>query len=392
MTELVRGFRGKLGDSLDTSRPFTVKMRTTGSAVYDTCCFGVDAADKLSDDRYMVFYNQTASPAGEIRFADNAGVSEYTIELEKLPPSIAKLVFTVSIDGEGTMGQIQSHTIGLWQDGEEKMRLTLGGSDFASEKAIIGLEMYLKTVWRVAVVASGFNGGLDALLTSYGGELSDEPAQAAPAPAPTPAASTPSFTTSTPSPAASTPSFTTSTPSPAPSTPSFTTSTPSPAASTPSFTTSTPSPAPSTPSFTTSTPSPAASTPSFTTSTPQQSYGVPQQTSTAQMSQPQQGFGVPRQTSTAQMSQRSGVSEMQPIGQPQAAAPAVVPSGYDVRPLPEIPPMYHQTAEYSTMTVNEALMNISAAVQPASYDTRPLPDMPAYGHAAAFDYDTVPLM
>ena len=181
--ELVRGYRGKLDGSIDTSADLTVRMETEGGAVYDTCCFGVDAQDTLSDDRYMVFYNQTSSPNGEIRFADNGGVSEYTVALTRLPQSIAKLVFTVSIDGEGTMGEIRRHSISLWQNGAEAMRLTLGGTDFSAEKAIIGIEIYNKTVWRLAVVASGFNGGLADLLANYGGEVAEEqtaPVQTAP--------------------------------------------------------------------------------------------------------------------------------------------------------------------------------------------------------------------
>lgn len=32
----------------------------------DITCFGVDENNKLSDDRYFVFYNQTSSPEGAI--------------------------------------------------------------------------------------------------------------------------------------------------------------------------------------------------------------------------------------------------------------------------------------------------------------------------------------
>ena len=44
------------------------------------------------------------------------------------------------------------------------------GADFSAEKAIIISEIYLKTVWRVAAVGQGFNGGLSALLKHFGGE------------------------------------------------------------------------------------------------------------------------------------------------------------------------------------------------------------------------------
>ncbi len=181
---LERGFRGKLTDYLDVNQPIQVRLSTAGSAVYDTCCFGVDSAEKLSDDRYMVFYNQPNSPNNEISYSNQYNSAVYTVNLTRLPSNIAKLVFTVSIDGYGTMSQIQSHTIDIIQNGSTVMQLSLSGSDFQNEKAIIGIEIYNKTVWRVAVVARGFFGGLGDLLKSFGGEIADP--QPAPPPAPVP--------------------------------------------------------------------------------------------------------------------------------------------------------------------------------------------------------------
>ena len=202
MLQLVRGFRGKLEDHLNVNQPIQVRMETQGNAVYDTCCFGVDVQDKLSDDRYMVFYNQTRSPGGEITYRMDRNAAEYTVSLGMLPHTINKLVFTVSIDGSGTMGQIRSHVISIMQNGQTALELRMTGADFHSEKAIIGIEIYKKSVWRVNVVASGFNGGLGDLLQSYGGEIADDPAPqpapysapqptpySAPQPAPTPAPS-----------------------------------------------------------------------------------------------------------------------------------------------------------------------------------------------------------
>ena len=162
MLQLVRGFRGKLEDHLNVNQPIQVQMQTLGNAVYDTCCFGVDAQDKLSDDRYMVFYNQTRSPGGEITYQNQQNASQYTVSLNALPQSINKLVFTVSIDGAGTMGQIQSHVITISQNGTTALELRMTGADFRSEKAIIGIEIYRKGVWRPyggAGAARGSAGG-----------------------------------------------------------------------------------------------------------------------------------------------------------------------------------------------------------------------------------------
>ena len=168
--ELLRGMRDRLDKYVDINSEICVNMSTMGSAVYDFCCFGIDKEGKLSDDRYMIFYNQLVSPADEIRFVLGSNSSEFRIQLAKLPMSIDKLVFTVSIDGNGTMGQITKHNFQLSQNNVTEMEMELLGTDFNMEKAIISVELYRKDGWRIAAAAKGFNGGLSALLKSFGGE------------------------------------------------------------------------------------------------------------------------------------------------------------------------------------------------------------------------------
>ncbi|MBQ6205535.1 MAG: TerD family protein [Oscillospiraceae bacterium] len=176
-----RGMRGKLDQHVNVAREIAVSMSVTGGDVYDYCCFGVDKDGKLSDDRYMVFYNQTRSPGGEIRYEPSAHGAVFTLSLDRLPASIDKLVFTVSIDGrKGVMGNIAAHTLDLWQDGNAALQMRLTGADFLNERAIISMELYRKDGWRFSAVARGFNGGLGDLLRSYGGE------EAAPTPTPRP--------------------------------------------------------------------------------------------------------------------------------------------------------------------------------------------------------------
>ena len=185
MINVQRGFRDKLEKYVNLNQSLSVEMQVNGRAIYDYCCFGVDAANQLSDDRYMVFYNQTRSPAGEVTYTNNGGIARFEIRLSQLPDTIRKLVFTVSIDGNGTMGDIVSHTLRIGQNGQNAAEMQLSGRDFHSEKAIISIEIYRKDVWRFAAVASGFNGGLGDLLRSYGGE------EAEAAPTPSPVSSTP---------------------------------------------------------------------------------------------------------------------------------------------------------------------------------------------------------
>ena len=169
-----RGFRDKLSKYIDASQTFSVRMAVSGSAVYDFSCFGVDENNQLSDDRYMIFYNQISSPNSELAYSPDSGGAKFSVNLSALPEKISRLVFTVSIDGTGMMGEISSHTFAVSQSGNEVLTLTLGGGDFHEERAIISAEIYRKdSEWRIAAVAGGFNGGLRELLKHYGGQESE---------------------------------------------------------------------------------------------------------------------------------------------------------------------------------------------------------------------------
>ena len=174
---VTRGMRSSLDNLFDINQEIKVKMQIAGSAVYDFVCFGVDSNNKLSDDRYMIFYNQTKSPKKEIQYKNLSSFTEFSIKLNELPSNIQKLVFTASIDGSGTMGEISSHNFSIEQGNREKVTAQFNGKDFLQEKAITSFEIYRKNGWRFNVIARGFKGGLDSLLEFYGGENADEEPQ-----------------------------------------------------------------------------------------------------------------------------------------------------------------------------------------------------------------------
>ena len=176
-----RGQKGKLGD-LGCPMTFTVTLdiNTPGMSA-DVSCFGLDSADKLADERYMVFYNQLCCPDAAVRLAAGSGPAVFSVNLDALPPTICKLVFAAAIDGAGTMRAIGPSSMQLG----DVARFCLSGADFQDEKAVIVGELYRKDgFWRFGAVGQGFNGGLAALLTHFGG--SEAGTAAAPTPAPTP--------------------------------------------------------------------------------------------------------------------------------------------------------------------------------------------------------------
>jgi tellurite resistance protein TerA len=177
MNELRRGQKGKLAD-IGCSGPFSVavEMGAAGLTI-DVACFGLNAESRLSDDRFMVFFNQKASPANAIVLDARGNASVFAIDLAKLPDAIHRLVFTATVDGDGTMQRLGQSGMTL---GSALFRFS--GADFKSEKAIIVGEVYRRDgAWRYGAVGQGFAGGLSALLAHFGGtEVAAAAAPAAP--------------------------------------------------------------------------------------------------------------------------------------------------------------------------------------------------------------------
>lgn len=204
--EFQRGHKAKISD-LTAGTDLYVGVQISGPGLaFDISCFGLDANEQLSDDRYFVFFNQPKSPEESIQqLGAQAGDSEsFRVTLDRIPASIHKLSFTATIDGAGQMSQIGPGYIRVVAGGEEVVRYAFTGSEFTTERAVMLGDFYLKDVWRFAAVGQGFDGGLDALLRNFGGEVAEEaqpeqqvPAQggAAPgfAPPPQAAAPAPSF-------------------------------------------------------------------------------------------------------------------------------------------------------------------------------------------------------
>ncbi|MGW7021348.1 TerD family protein [Streptomyces decoyicus] len=179
--EFQRGHKAKIGD-LTAGTDLYVGVQIAGPGLtFDISCFGLDADERLSDDRYFIFFNQPKSPEESIQLLGaQAGDSEsFRVTLDKIPSHIQKLSFTAALDGAGQVSQIGPGYLRIVAGGEEVARYSFTGSEFSTERAVMLGDFYLKDVWRFAAVGQGFDGGLDALLKNFGGEVAEE-AEAAP--------------------------------------------------------------------------------------------------------------------------------------------------------------------------------------------------------------------
>ncbi|MFJ4700062.1 TerD family protein [Streptomyces sp. NPDC088768] len=178
--EFQRGHKARISD-LTAGTDLYIGVRIGGPGLtFDISCFGLDAEETLSDDRYFIFFNQPKSPEESLQLlGPQAGDTEsFRVTLDRVPERIRKLSFTATIDGAGQMSQAGPGYLRIVAGGEEVARYSFTGSEFSTERAVMVGDLYYKDGWRFAAVGQGFDGGLEALLRNFGGEVLEEEAPA----------------------------------------------------------------------------------------------------------------------------------------------------------------------------------------------------------------------
>lgn len=174
MNNLIKGQKAKIQDVIG-SETFEVNIYVNAPMTIDITCFGLDEKKHLSDDRYMIFYNQLSSPGKSIEMIENKqNKGIFKVNLSNLPSEIKNLVFTATIDGEEKMSDIVSGDFSITVNGQKLVGYQFNNNDFKNERAVIISDIYFKDVWRMGIVGDGFDGGLSALLKHFGGTEADE--------------------------------------------------------------------------------------------------------------------------------------------------------------------------------------------------------------------------
>ena len=160
--------------------------RSTTGADFDLDASALLCNDgRVLGDTWFIFYNQLTSPDGSVEHTgDNlTGEGEgddesILVDLAKVPASVDKIVFPVSIhdaDVRGqTFGQVSNAFIRVVNqaDGQELARYDLS-EDASTETAMIFGELYrYQGEWKFRAVGQGYASGLRGIAMDFGVNVS----------------------------------------------------------------------------------------------------------------------------------------------------------------------------------------------------------------------------
>ncbi|WP_409291327.1 vWA domain-containing protein [Peribacillus sp. SCS-37] len=151
----------------------------------DIANFMVGNNGKVPSDDYMIFYNQPEDPERSVSFSNTgANAVRFSIDLDRISPSIEKCVFTATLDGAGTFSGVEGCRLIVKTDGNEIVYEVTGAS---KERALVVAELYKHSSgYKIRGIGRGFNGGLKPLAEAHGVAVEDEAPAPSPQPAPAP--------------------------------------------------------------------------------------------------------------------------------------------------------------------------------------------------------------
>lgn len=177
MIQLSRGQKTSLRDMIPNG-PITISINYLPQDI-DIAAFSLDANQQIKDDQYTILFSNPQSPDRNIILHTTTGHASFTINIDALPTHIERIIFTAtnetaSIANAQKLEVIIGDNIAQY---DAKAGLT-------SEKAVMMIELYRhKGTWKLGTVGQGFNGGLAALITHFGGEIA-KPSTVSSAPPP----------------------------------------------------------------------------------------------------------------------------------------------------------------------------------------------------------------
>lgn len=147
----------------------------------DASVFMCAPSGKVENDLDFIYYNNlkhssaSVEHMGDNRTGEGEGDDEeILVDLTKVPASIEKIAFTVTIheaqERNQNFGQVSNSYVRVinQENNNEIIKYDLG-EDFSVETAIVVCEIYRHNgEWKFNAIGSGFQGGLAALCKNFG--------------------------------------------------------------------------------------------------------------------------------------------------------------------------------------------------------------------------------
>lgn len=172
MIQLKKGQRAPLRQYADSQLELYLTGIKNGSLDIDPYVFLLDENERSIGDSGLVFFGNSASPDGAVRYYPDDG--HISMRLGEVSPKVKRISVVYSVysgDHSRNFSMVSEPRLSVFAQGSERIRFDLDG--LSGEVTVVVVEFYIyKGEWRISAVGSGFRDGLAKLCNRYGIEVS----------------------------------------------------------------------------------------------------------------------------------------------------------------------------------------------------------------------------
>ena len=140
----------------------------------DSSVLMLSQRNKLEEESDFIFYNNPISSCSSVAISEAQGIKKrITIDTDKIPANISRLMFVTTIDNGDKLSQhfSQVNNIHIELSDNQTKIIDYQVNGLTKETALILIEIYKHNdEWKLQATGNGFNSGLDAILKEYGSE------------------------------------------------------------------------------------------------------------------------------------------------------------------------------------------------------------------------------
>ncbi|HCN15225.1 MAG TPA: hypothetical protein DIS69_04055, partial [Moraxellaceae bacterium] len=155
---------------------YKIKLSASLSADFDVALFGLDKDLKLSNDDYMIFYNQPLSPCHSLELVDHTkNFTSFRANLHTLNSQIQHLFLTLTTDSGQPISKLSDLHIHIYHKQHLINKFEINTTPFQQQQSILLFRLdKVDGTWILKPTNQGFNGDLADLVKFFGGVIKEE--------------------------------------------------------------------------------------------------------------------------------------------------------------------------------------------------------------------------
>lgn len=170
MHKLIAGQKLKVSD-ITSGKILDVRLEIENPIIYDFMGIVLNSQEKIISEQHIVYYGRKQDPDAVLNlYQQHKTLSRMKVNLAAANADVRHIALVLSVEQKNSLKNIGSGKVVIAAAGTDIVAFDFLAADFEQEKSVMLLEFYFKDVWRLKVVAQGFNEGLSKTIQHYGGK------------------------------------------------------------------------------------------------------------------------------------------------------------------------------------------------------------------------------